>query len=72
MANVLKVGGTVYEVVFKGEFSYSLKGPRGGEYSLVQNVNNPKYWAFSRKNSRVATTSWFYQVPGGNFVHVAE
>jgi hypothetical protein len=57
MMNPMNIQGTNYEVVAVGEWSVTLRGPRGGEARLVRNLKNPSAWAFMRGTA----TIWFRQ-----------
>jgi len=57
--------GRAYKVVKKGKHGYDLRGPRGAQCSLVQNVKNPKLWALVTRAMK-PTSTWFRQVGDGD------
>lgn len=57
--------GRAYKVVKKGKHGYDLRGPRGAQCSLVQNVKNPKMWALVTRAMK-PTSMWFRQVGDGD------
>lgn len=55
--STMTIQGTVYEVANVGEWSVTLRGPRGGEARLVRNLKDSSAWAFMKG----AATIWFRQ-----------
>lgn len=61
----IELAGRTYAVVKESPLGMDLRGPRGGEYVLIQNRFHPERWALIRGNSRRPDVTWFVQSADG-------
>lgn len=65
----IKLGRTVYRVVYGGCYGFDLAGPRGGHSCLVRNLKNPALWAHNTGGTSIKTT-WYRREADGSFTRI--
>jgi len=65
---IVSLGGKTYEIFRGRERVVELRGPRGGDYILTQNVHDKSLWGLIPGGQMKPRTTWYRRDDSGAFV----
>lgn len=70
LPSTIQLSGRAYELFRGGPRMVELRGPRGGDYVLTQNVHQPELWGLIPAGQMKPRATWYRRNPNGTFTPI--